>query len=246
MNLESCIIIANKESDSFMLDTIFDVMFSSGLLKFSGAFLWGMASVLLSPCGISIVPLVVSYITNTDTPTRSRAFLISCAFSLGIILNLSLVAFIMSSLGILLGGYERLLTLFAAIVFIIMGLHLTGIIHVPFFSLGSGGNGTESQNFRGAVMLGIVSGLAVGPCSIAYISPVISLAISQASAGLILSYALGYSFVLVMAGTFAQAFTGYLQSERGEKILRTVNIFCGLALIAGGIYFIHEMSYTLF
>ena len=233
-----------------MLDKIFDVMFSSGALQYSGAFLWGMASVLLSPCGISAVPLVVSYVANTDTPSRFRAFLISCAFCLGIIFNLSLVAVIMSGIGLMLGGYEQILTLFAATVFIIMGLHLTGIIHVKFFALGSGGNGTESQDLKGAVILGIVSGLAVGPCSIAYISPVLSLAVSQASeglmhsAGLILAYALGYSFVLVMAGTFAQAFSGWL--NRSGKILRAVNIFCGVALIAGGIYFIRELSWFMF
>lgn len=234
-----------------MLDTIFEVMFSSGALKYLGAFLWGIASVILSPCGISSIPLVVSYITNTDNPSRLRAFIISCAFCLGIIFNLMLVAFVMSGIGMLLGGYERFLTFIVAAVFIIMGLHLIGIIHVRFFSLGSGGKGTESQSIKGAVILGIVSGLALGPCSIAYVSPVLSLAMSEASegfvyaSGLILAYALGYSFVLVIAGTSAQLFTGFLQSERGDKILRAVNVICGIALICGGIYLIREMMYVM-
>ena len=228
----------------FMLDTIFDVMFSSGAIQFAGAFLWGIASVILSPCGISSIPLVVSYVTNSDNPSRGRAFLISCAFCLGIIFNLTLVALIMSGLGLLLGGYERFLTLFVAAVFIVMGLHLTGIIHVKFFAFGSGGTGTEEQSLKGAVLLGIVSGLAVGPCSIAYVSPVLSLAMSRAGDGvlLVLCYALGYSSVLVMAGTSAQAFTALFQSGRGERILRAVNIICGIALICGGGYLIHETA----
>lgn len=228
-----------------MLDKIFEIMFSSGGWQIAGAFMWGMASVLLSPCGISLVPLVVSYIENTDTPTRGRAFLVSCAFSLGIIFNLALVALITSGLGLLLGGYEKFLTIFVAVTFILMGLHLTGLIHVKIFSLGSGAKGTESQNLRGAVIIGIVSGLAVGPCSIAYVSPVLSLAMSQASFMLsfmlVIAYALGYAAVLIAAGTFAQIFTEFLQSERGDKVLRVVNILCGLALIGGGIYFLYEM-----
>ncbi|MBR0250759.1 MAG: cytochrome C biogenesis protein [Synergistaceae bacterium] len=235
-----------------MLDTIFEVMFSSGALKYLGAFLWGIASVILSPCGISSIPLVVSYITNTDNPSRLRAFIISCAFCLGIIFNLMLVAFVMSGIGMLLGGYERFLTFIVAAVFIIMGLHLIGIIHVRFFSLGSGGKGTESQSIKGAVILGIVSGLALGPCSIAYVSPVLSLAMSESSrsgfiyaAGLILAYALGYSIVLVIAGTSAQVFAGFLQSERGDKVLKAVNVMCGIALIFGGIYLIREMIYVM-
>ena len=105
---------------------------------------------------------------------------------------------------------------------------------------------------KGAIILGIVSGLALGPCSIAYISPVLSLAMSESSrsgfiyaAGLILAYALGYSLVLVIAGTSAQVFAGFLQSERGDKILRAVNVICGIALICGGIYLIREMIYVV-
>ena len=238
-------------SVSFALDTVFEIMFSNGALQWLGAFLWGMASVLLSPCGIVAVPLVVGYIENTDSPTRWEAFKVSCAFCVGIVLNLALVAFVTSGLGMLLGGYERFLTVFVAVVFIVMGLHLTGLIRVRFFSLGHGGSGTESRNLRGAVILGIVSGLALGPCSIAYVTPVLSLAMSQAargflgSFGLILAYALGHSAVLVFAGTFAQLASKWLQSRRGDKILRVLNFICGLSLIAVGIYLIREFLLLL-
>ena len=226
-----------------MLGSVFDAMYSSGGLRFFGAFLWGTASVLLSPCGISIVPLVVGYIANTDTPSRRRAFVISCAFCLGILVNLSLVAFVMSGISMLLGGYERFLTVITAGVFIVMGLHLTGIIHVKFAALGSGGTGRESQDVKGAVVLGVVSGLALGPCSIAYVSPVLSLVMSGESVMLIVCYALGYCAVLVCAGTFAQAFTGWLHSEQGDVILRVVNVLCGIALICGGVYLLSEMRF---
>ena len=235
-----------------MLSRIFGAMMSSGALKFLGAFLWGAASVLLSPCGISTVPLVVGYVANSDSPTHWRAFKISCAFCLGIIMNLLLIGFITSSIGMLLGGYERFLTLITAGVFIVMGLHLLGFIHVKFFALGSGGKGTESQDLKGAIVLGIVSGLAVGPCNIAYVSPVLSLAMSEASAGLfsrvmlVVSYALGYSVVLVCAGTFAQIFSEFLNSDKDSLTywaVKVVNILCGLALIWGGVYLVSEVRF---
>ena len=120
-----------------MISSIFNTMYSSGALKYFGAFLWGVASVLLSPCGISTVPLVVGYVANSDSPSHWQAFKISCAFCLGIIMNLVLIGFITSSIGLLLGGYERFLTLITAAVFIIMGLHMLGVLRVKFFSLGS-------------------------------------------------------------------------------------------------------------
>ena len=235
-----------------MISTIFNAMYSSGALKYLGAFLWGVASVLLSPCGISEVPLVVGYVANSDSPSHWRAFQISCAFCLGIILNLLLIAFITSSIGLLLGGYERFLTLITAGVFIIMGLHILGAIRVKFFALGSGGKGTESQSLKGAVVLGIVSGLAVGPCSIAYVSPVLSLAMSQAAGGvlgavmLVACYALGHSSVLVCAGTFSQIFAEFLDSDKDSVTywaVRVVNVICGMALIFGGMYLVTEVQF---
>lgn len=224
-----------------MTGRIFDVMFSAGYLQFFGAFLWGIASVLLSPCGISVIPLVVGYIANSESPTRSRAFVISCAFCLGIVMNLVLVAFVMSGVSMILGGYERFLTLITAGVFIVMGLNLLGVIRVKLFSAGRGSTGTESQDLKGALVLGVASGLALGPCAIAYVSPVLSLVMSGGSVMLAVCYALGYCAVLVFAGTFAQAFTGFLQSDRGSVILRVVNILCGIGLICGGVYLLREM-----
>ena len=153
----------------------------------------------------------------------------------------------MSGIGMLLGGYERFLTLITAGVFIVMGLHLLGVIHVRFFSLGSGGKGTESQSLWGAVVLGVVSGLAVGPCSIAYVSPVLSLAMSVSSPILlVMSYALGYSAVLVCAGTFAQMFSGFTEGGEGNMTywaVRVVNMLCGVGLILGGVYMVSEMRF---
>ena len=235
-----------------MISSIFNAMYSSGALKYIGAFLWGVASVLLSPCGISTVPLVVGYVANSDSPSHWQAFKISCAFCLGIVMNLLLIGFITSSIGLLLGGYERFLTLITAVVFVIMGLHMLGVIRVKFFALGSGGKGTESQSLKGAVVLGIVSGLAVGPCSIAYVSPVLSLAMSQAAEGvfgavmLVVCYALGHSTVLVCAGTFSQIFSEFLDSDKDTLTywaVKVVNVICGIALIFGGIYLVSEVQF---
>ena len=73
-----------------IINAISSVMFSSGPLQWAGAFFWGIASVILSPCGIAAIPLVVGYIENTDSPSRWEAFKISCAFCSGIVLNLML------------------------------------------------------------------------------------------------------------------------------------------------------------
>lgn len=235
-----------------MLSSIFNFMTSQGALKFWGAFLWGIASVILSPCGISLVPLVVGYVANTDSPSHFRAFTISSAFCVGVIVNLMLVAFITSGIGALLGGYERFLTLITAAVFIVMGLQIMGLLKLKIFAFSSRVKGTESQNLKGALILGILSGLAVAPCNIAYVSPVLSLAMSTASEGmpgavlLVLCYALGYCAVLAAAGTFAQIFSEFLHSPDDSVftyMVKAVNFVCGAALICGGIYLVSEVRF---
>ena len=235
-----------------MVSGIFRFMYSSGAVKYLGAFLWGMASVILSPCGISLVPLVVGYVANTDTPSHFKAFRISCAFCVGIIINLALVAFVTSGIGMMLGGYERFLTLITAAVFIVMGLQIMGVVKLKFLAFDSRIKGTESQDMKGAVVLGILSGLAIEPCNIGYVSPVLSLAMSEASNGLagaitlVLCYALGYCAVLVGAGTFAQVFSDFLHSDEDSVLtwmVKIVNVLCGIALIIGGIYLISEVRF---
>ena len=64
--------------------------------------------------------------------------------------------------------------------------------------------------------------------------------------GLVLAYALGYSFVLVCAGTFAQVFSEFLNSGKDTLTywaVKVVNVFCGLALIGGGVYLLSEVRF---
>ena len=238
-----------------MLNLIFETMASSGILKYFGAFLWGIASVILSPCGIGIVPLVVGYISNTENPSRLKALKISCAFCTGIILNLMLIAFIMSSFGILFGGYERFLTIFTAVIFILMGLKMTGVLKIKFNFLrllSSNSTGKESQDLYGALILGIVSGLSVGSCNIAYVSPILTISMSLASKNfygailLIVLYSLGYCFVLIISGTFTQFASSWLQSEKGDRALKILNVICGIILVFSGIYLLNEIRFFIF
>ncbi len=231
-----------------MLDYIFDLIFEAGIIQYIGAFLWGVCSVILSPCGIAMIPLVTGYIANSDEPKLFEAFKISCAFCLGIIINLILVAIIISGLGYILGGYGKFLTLLTACVFILTGLKLTGILRINFFNFGSAASGNESRNLRGAVILGILSGLAVGSCSIAYVSPILSIAFTNASEGnflgalyLVLAYAVGYSAVIIIAGMFTNLSSRFLQAGENSRALKIFNIICGIFLIICGFYLVHEI-----
>ena len=49
----------------------------------AGSFLWGVLSILLSPCHLTSIPLIVGYISQGEHKSIKRAFLTSLAFASG-------------------------------------------------------------------------------------------------------------------------------------------------------------------
>ena len=96
-----------------------------------------------------------------------------------------------------------------------------------------------------AFVLGLVFGVALGPCTFAFMAPMLGVALRVASermayaAALLLAYGVGHCAVIVMAGTFTGAVQRYLdwtERSRGAVVLRRV---CGVLVIIGGIYLIY-------
>ena len=225
-------------------DVVFNFLFSGNYAALLGAFLWGIFSVILSPCGAAMLPLVVGYIENSEETDVWSAFKISLAFCTGIIVNMLLVGALVVSVGAAFGGYEIWLTLFVGAIFIIIGLHLMKILRIPWVIGGSIGQ-TKYGGLKGALVLGTLSGLALGPCSFAYATPILTLAAKLAgsddtflASAIIVSYAIGHSFLLVIAGTGAKWLSRFLNLQYGGRALKTLNFVCGFALICAGIYFV--------
>jgi cytochrome c-type biogenesis protein len=49
------------------------------------AFIWGILSILLSPCHLASIPLIIGYIDEQGRISIKRAFWISVLFALGIL-----------------------------------------------------------------------------------------------------------------------------------------------------------------
>ena len=58
----------------------------SAVLALSAAFVWGVLSILLSPCPLASIPLSVGIIDQQGRLTTRRAFTISLLFSVGILI----------------------------------------------------------------------------------------------------------------------------------------------------------------
>ena len=68
-------------------------------IALSASFLWGILSILLSPCHLSSIPLIVGFIDKQGRMSTRRALAISTLFAVGILLTIAAVGAITAAAG---------------------------------------------------------------------------------------------------------------------------------------------------
>jgi cytochrome c-type biogenesis protein len=204
------------------------------------SFLWGILSVVLSPCHLASIPLIVAFVDGQGRTSTRRAFFISSMFSIGILVTIALIGLITAAAGRIVGDIGRVGSYVIAGVFFVVGLHLLGVIPMPWSGVGRAG--PAKKGALAAFMLGLVFGIALGPCTFAYMAPVLAVTLTAASTAflygalLLFAYGVGHCAVIVLAGTFTSVVQRYLnwtERSRGAVILRKV---CGVLVMLGGVY----------
>lgn len=125
-----------------------------------------------------------------------------------------MVGVLTAAAGRMMGDVGRFGNYVVAMIFFIVGLHLLGVISMPFS--GPGQTGIKRRGLFAAFLLGLIFGIALGPCTFAYMAPMLAvtfnLSASHLSYGilLLLMYGVGHCAVIVMAGTFTEMVQHYL------------------------------------
>ena len=209
----------------------------------SAAFVWGILSIVLSPCHLASIPLIVGFIDEQGRISTKRAFQIALLFALGILVTIGIIGAATAMAGRMLGDVGRFGNYFVAAIFFLVGLHLLGVIPLPF-----SGPGQVKMKQRGrlaAFILGLVFGVALGPCTFAYMAPMLAVTFKLAAAHmaygilLLLAYGVGHCAVIVLAGTFTETVQHYLnwnESSKGATILKKI---CGILVLIGGLWMIY-------
>lgn len=220
---------------------------ASAALALPAAFLWGVLSVVLSPCHLSSVPLVVAYMNGgAGFPTGRRALAISASFATGILGSIAVIGAITVAAGRMAGDVGRAGTYALAAVFFAVGLNLIGVLPLPTWSTPSAG--AKRRGPWGALVLGLVFGVALGPCTFAFMAPLLGLAFrsgaGEAAYGILLVtvYGLGHGAAIVAAGVSVGNVQRWLAWKNGERAARLLRGAAGLAVIAGGIYFLYTAA----
>jgi len=185
----------------------------------------------------------VGFIDEQGQISTKRAFQIALLFSLGILATIALIGALTAAAGRMMGDVGAYGNYFVAAIFFLVGLHLLGVIPMPFT-----GPGQVKMKKRGriaAFILGLVFGVALGPCTFAYMAPMLAVTFQMAAARmaygilLLLAYGVGHCAVIVLAGTFTESVQHYLnwnESSQGATILKKT---CGVLVLLGGLWMIY-------
>lgn len=103
----------------------------------------------------------------------------------------------------------------------------------------------HSKGYLLAFLLGLLFGAGLGPCTFAFMAPVLGVVFQYSSEHfayallLIAAFAVGHALVIAAAGTMSAKIGKYLNWADSSRAVLIFKKVCGVLVILGGVYFIY-------
>jgi cytochrome c-type biogenesis protein len=206
-----------------------------------GCFLWGMISVLFSPCHLASIPLIVGYVGGQEKMVhRRQAGLYSILFTAGLFLTIALIGIICALLGRMLGDVGNYWQLLIGIILIWVALGMLGVEKCSIS--GSLLYRLNLKGMFGAFVLGLAYGVLSGSCTFGFIAPILAIITIQEKVvtGIlyIILFATGHCLPIVIAGSSTAAVKKLLENSTWNGAGHWFRKLAGLIIVLLGIYFI--------
>jgi cytochrome c-type biogenesis protein len=206
-----------------------------------GCFLWGMVSVLLSPCHLASIPLVVAYVAGQDQALKPRqAANYALLFTTGLFITIAVIGVLSALLGRILGDIGNYWQILVGLLLVWVALGMLGVEKCNLS--GSRLHRLNVKGLRGALFLGLAYGVLSGSCTFGFIAPILAIITvqQQVLTGilLILLFALGHCLPIVIAGSSTALVRRLTESEAwiasGGWFRKSAGVVIGFL----GLYFI--------
>jgi len=150
--------------------TINDWITGATALAALGCFLWGMVSVLFSPCHLASIPLVVAYVAGQEQALKPRqAAHYAILFTAGLFITIAVIGIVCALLGRMLGDVGSYWQIVVGLVLIWVALGMIGVEKCNLS--GSRLHQLNVKGLRGAFLLGLAYGVLSGSCTFGFIAP---------------------------------------------------------------------------
>ncbi|GAP14746.1 cytochrome c biogenesis protein [Longilinea arvoryzae] len=213
------------------------------------AFLAGLAS-FLSPCVFSLVPAYIGYLSGRSVAisgenlpgSKVQTFTHGIAFVLGFSLIFVLLGVTASVLGRFLYDIRFWLAKIGGVVIILFGLHMTGILRIPFleYDLRPQTRIDVRRSYFSSALMGIFFSAGWSPCVGPVLGAILTLALNGGSVSdgvkLLSAYSAGLAIPFLLAALGIGWVTTVL--KRYRKAMHYVEIVMGVILILVGVMLI--------
>jgi len=228
-----------------LLETVFlnvnNWMVSGSYIAAVGSFLWGMISVLFSPCHLASIPLVVAYVGGQQKAVKPKeAGIYAAVFTLGLFITIAVIGIICVFLGRMLGdvGIYWQVLIGAVLIWVAMGM-----LGVQACSMS--GSLLYRLNLRGiygAFGLGLAYGVLSGSCTFGFIAPMLAIITVQqevlTGVLMILLFALGHCLPIVAAGSSTALVRKLTENSSWQGAGNWFRKGAGVVIGLLGVYFI--------
>lgn len=224
-----------------VLISITEWLQTSSLVALPASFLWGMVSVLLSPCHLASIPLLIAYVAGQRIiPPPRLAARFAVVFALGIFLTIMVVGLVCALVGRMLGDIG---TWWQAAV----GLLLLWVAWTLFRPPQCSATGNVLARFQvhgtwGAFILGLAYGFLAGVCTFGFIAPILGIITLQkeiaTGLAMLVLFGIGHCLPLVICGVFSARTMELLHSHAGRTAVATMRKLAALVIGILGAYFL--------
>jgi cytochrome c-type biogenesis protein len=220
-----------------MLSNIQSIVQYNHSLAFFAVFVGGLISAA-SPCVLAAIPLIIGYVGGYSEGNKKKAALYSLVFILGLALTFTLLGAAASMMGGFFGFMGRWLYIGLAVIAVIMGLHLMGVLSVPLPFQKT--RQVKSRGLWGAFLLGLLTGTVSSPCATPVLAVILAYVSTQGDilygGSLLFAYAIGHCALIFIAG-LSIGLTESIVSSKGVKNFSLYSKrLSGAVLVVAGVY----------
>jgi cytochrome c biogenesis protein CcdA len=197
-----------------------------------------------NPCVLAMIPLVVSMVAGyQEVANMKKSLVFSLLFILGLSVTFTILGIISGLAGSMFGDVGSFWKYIVVGVCLVMGLHLLGLFKLNF-NLPLSINIKRGGSIK-AFFLGLLFGVISSPCAVPILAVLLAFVASKGNvfygAFLLFIYALGHSFLVLIAGTSMGAAKKLIESKGLRKANQALQKVAGVIIILVGVYFVFQL-----